>query len=228
MSFVLVTGGTTRGITSTDEAQLTAYAFDATVNFSPRRSAVISSHPIESGSNISDHTTVKNLTIDVEGIVGTSRLPRLTGSGISGDVLDLSDPEITRAASGPPSRTHSVVAVLTKIFDQREIITVASEYEVFANCIVTALSFPKTAREGDSVKITMTLEQIQVVNPRFATMSTTLLDYATTTFRRGGKPVKKSGEEGTQTEKEFMARTIERLGELGDVFISKIFKGDDA
>ena len=187
MALVLLTGGTTRGLSAPEDEILSAYAFDATVKLLPRFSSELTQHPVESGANINDHIITKNLVIDLEAVV--SRNPIAPNQGVDFDtsVPALSDDLFVGNDPEDRGRINTAYKILVEAFKSKSVITVASELEVYTNCVITSLQFPRSAEVGDSLKVTAVLEQAQIVKSKFAPISLSLLDSATTNKAKGGK-----------------------------------------
>lgn len=158
---ILVGGGPVEG--------LTPLVFDAALNVNPRFSNTVTKHPIETGSEVSDHVYKRNTVIDVDGLITNYSVGNIFEDNIRFN------------------RLQTVYDLLTRLHENREMISISSQYQVFNNCVITSLSIPRNAQIGDSLQVVMTLEQLQVVTSQFVQVSQELLDAAANNRNKGQK-----------------------------------------
>jgi hypothetical protein len=176
------------------EGTISVYSLDATLTFTPRLSSTITKHPVETGSTITDHVFLNNTIIDVTGIITNSGAIPVKGGTASGVGLGDLIPSPTVSGTGG-IRVQSAHDILVNIFNNRELITINSELQVYDNCIVTSLSLPRSPDIGDTLRIEMTLEQLQVVSSERLPVSSDLLDAIAINQKKGTKTASDSDNE---------------------------------
>lgn len=159
---ILAGGGPVNGLTSV--------YIDTTVNITPTFTRRVTTHPIEGGGNINDHSYKENLEIDIEGIFAQHSL-RMG--------------EDTISPSG--DRVRDAYQLLRGIHDRGELISVSSELEAYSNCLMTSLSFPRTSADGFVLPFSMRLEQLQIAETQTIQVSQALVDRAVTVVRASQK-----------------------------------------
>lgn len=127
---------------------LTPLVFDATTSVVPNRSSTVTKHPVETGVTITDHIFRNNTTIQVEGYI--------TNNAVAG-IRD----QYTN------DRTQTVYDLLTQLHRDRQLVAVSHRFEVFTDCAIVSLNLPDTPQLGGILHVTMTLEQLQVVESEF-------------------------------------------------------------
>jgi hypothetical protein len=190
MTLILLAGG----FGATGVPTIDSFKLDATVTLTPRRSTTVTKHPIEGGSTVSDHIFKNNTIIDVTGVVVNTPMPQSFRDAQLGR---------DRVATTPPGRFDRVQSahdVLVKAFEDQEILIISTELDSFSNCIITDLSMPRSAEIGDSLRVEMTLEQIQIVGTDITEVSPAIFDAASTNTKVGGKSTKDDNSPDLKTE----------------------------
>ncbi|EPT9214008.1 phage baseplate protein, partial [Enterobacter hormaechei] len=104
-----------------------AIVFDAVTDTGIRRQADITSYPVESGAEVSDHVQIKNNTFKLSGIISETpvRLEKdlLYSAGVNG------------------TRISQAIEYLDKMFDSRQPITLVTEHKVYENVILSGISY---------------------------------------------------------------------------------------
>lgn len=123
---------------------------DAITQVHPKHTSSITSHPVESGSNISDHIFTNNVVIDVMGEFSSSPVNKVQSNLVGYE---------------NNSRDQEAWGVLYKIYSQEQPLTIVSRFQVYENCFITALTALDEVDTGETLRFSMTLEQV-----RFATL----------------------------------------------------------
>ena len=112
------------------------------------------------------------------------------------------------------NRLQTVHDLLVSLHDSRQVISISSQYKVYSNCIITSLSIPRNAQIGDSLSVSITLEQIQIVTSQFVTVSQALVDAAARNQNKGQKTgVDSNNPNNSDAEKSTLDRANEWLQE---------------
>ncbi|HGV3499257.1 TPA: phage baseplate protein [Klebsiella michiganensis] len=113
-----------------------------------RRQADITSYPVESGAEVSDHVQIKNNTFKLSGIITETpvRLEKdlLYSAGVNG------------------TRISQVIQYLDKIFDSRQPITLVTEHKVYENVILSGISYDY--KSEFAMQFDLEFEQIRLVS----------------------------------------------------------------
>jgi hypothetical protein len=108
-------------------------------------------HPVESGSQITDHIITDPVSVDIEGFFSDAAF-RLDGQ----DSFDLG-----------PGRAQAILAELESIRDNREIFQLETRDTIYDNMVLTSFRVPRDAETGDASRVQITCRQINRVERRF-------------------------------------------------------------
>ncbi|EPG6279107.1 phage baseplate protein [Citrobacter freundii] len=124
-----------------------AIVFDAVTDTGIRRQADITSYPVESGAEVSDHVQIKNNTLKLSGIITETpvRLEKdlLYSAGVNG------------------TRISQAIQYLDKIFDSRQPITLVTEHKVYENVILSGISYDY--KSEFAMQFDLEFEQVRLV-----------------------------------------------------------------
>ncbi|HGK4671691.1 TPA: phage baseplate protein [Kluyvera georgiana] len=125
-----------------------AIVFDAVTDTGIRRQADITSYPVESGAEVSDHVQIKNNTFKLSGIISETpiRLEKdlLYSAGVNG------------------TRISQAITYLDKIFDSRQPITLVTEHRAYENVILSGISYDY--KSEFAMQFDLEFEQIRLVS----------------------------------------------------------------
>ncbi len=121
---------------------------DATLSHSIDRTATATQHPIESGSKTTDHIQADPVTVTVVGFVSNNPVTLLS----FGLVPQQDD-----------SRRKSAYDALVQTFDNKELVEVHSELEVFEDMAMTRLNVPRDRTNFNALQFTATFTKITKV-----------------------------------------------------------------
>ncbi|WP_370429217.1 phage baseplate protein [Klebsiella michiganensis] len=125
-----------------------AIVFDAVTDTGIRRQAEITSYPVESGAEVSDHVQIKNNTFKLSGVITETpvRLEKdlLYSAGVNG------------------TRISQAIQYLDKIFDSRQPITLVTEHKVYENVILSGISYDY--KSEFAMQFDLEFEQIRLVS----------------------------------------------------------------
>ncbi|WP_410731974.1 phage baseplate protein [Citrobacter freundii] len=125
-----------------------AIVFDAVTDTGVRRQADITSYPVESGAEVSDHVQIKNNTFKLSGIITETpvKLEKdlLYSAGVNG------------------TRISQAIQYLDQIFDSRQPITLVTEHKVYENVILSGISYDY--KSEFAMQFDLEFEQIRLVS----------------------------------------------------------------
>ena len=125
-----------------------AIVFDAVTDTGVRRQADITSYPVESGAEVSDHVQIKNNTFKLSGIITETpvKLEKdlLYSAGVNG------------------TRISQAIQYLDQIFDSRQPITLVTEHKVYENVILFGISYDY--KSEFAMQFDLEFEQIRLVS----------------------------------------------------------------
>ncbi|EPK7358310.1 phage baseplate protein [Enterobacter ludwigii] len=125
-----------------------AIVFDAVTDTGIRRQADITSYPVESGAEVSDHVQIKNNTFKLSGIITETpvRLEKdlLYSAGVNG------------------TRISQTIQYLDKIFDSRQPITLVTEHKVYEDVILSGISYDY--KSEFAMQFDLEFEQVRLVS----------------------------------------------------------------
>jgi hypothetical protein len=121
--------------------------FDATVRRSETNTATLSKYPVEEGFKISDHISVANLTLSVEGSISLANNSVLNLAGVG----TLSDPDKARTD-------------LKEIFENKEEILLVTPEFPYSGVYITSLVFSRESPTRGVLTFSMRLERPRKVS----------------------------------------------------------------
>lgn len=125
-----------------------AIVFDAVTDTGIRRQAEITSYPVESGAEVSDHVQIKNNTFKLSGVITETpvRLEKdlLYSAGVNG------------------TRISQAIQYLDKIFNSRQPITLVTEHKVYEDVILSGISYDY--KSEFAMQFDLEFEQVRLVS----------------------------------------------------------------
>jgi hypothetical protein len=122
------------------------YEIDIAETEEHRYDATVTSDPVETGSNITDHVKLEPDVVTFTGVVSDTPFGDLLERRLLDDV-------------------HSVTAYETilKVRDAREPVTIETSLRKYESMILRNLSVPRSADTGDALVFTATFQEIKLV-----------------------------------------------------------------
>ena len=164
-------------IIAKDKRQRTKIAtleLDAAISVVYSRTADVTDHPVERGSNVSDHVRPKPVEIKIEGMLTNTPI----GVGITVDPFSTITPTST-------DRSSKAFTELHRLFEAGETLKIVSELFSFENMVIQSLDIPRDSKSGDAFFFTCNLKQIRMVKGERVTVS---IPRASTKASQGAKP----------------------------------------
>lgn len=140
----------TDGTTSSREEKM-IFAFDVTTRMDTNYSADLSKYPVSSGSEISDHITIRNKKFTVNGVVSNTPFERHPG-------------EVLAEYGTGDDRLSPAFAFLDQCISMRTPMTLYTEFEKVDNVVITGLQFSNESQEA--VEFRLDLEQVRFAYAR--------------------------------------------------------------
>lgn len=166
---VLIAGGGNR-----KQEGEAAIWIDTITSIDPVFSSVITQHPVESNSSITDHRYRVNPVFAIEGYI--SGHPHYGENPFTDNLVDanLSNPPTTLSTGNPftPSnpRVQAAYDILKAANESNEPLTLVTELERYDNCLITRLSLPQSVAMSESLHVSITLEQVRLVTTEEVTL----------------------------------------------------------
>lgn len=149
-SFSSILGGGPRKAILAVQETFEAIVFDASVSETHSKAVDVTDHPVEVGSDISDHVRKKPDELSVNVIV-TNHPPILLASLRATPISGFGDPS---------TRAEDAFAFLESIHDAGKLVQFTTTFKVYRNMIITSLSIPRDAARGNVADIQMSLREI--------------------------------------------------------------------
>lgn len=179
------------------KAQIGFLKLDASISENHNRSAQVTDNEIEDGSEVSDHVKLDPESLTMEGMVSDAPVSVL-GLGVSeGDILgaakdfingdksafsNLADSFTSQFKSKSSASTEDLVKranrtpkeawkYLNELWKNRQPFSIVTSLDRYENMIITNLSAPRTAKNGNSLMFTATLRKISIVKSSVVTIA---------------------------------------------------------
>lgn len=138
------------------------FLIDAALTEGHKYSAQLTKYPVESGSQIADNVTKDPTVVTIEGIVSDTPL----GNALQARQSAQSNPDATFEFL--PS--DEALAVLERIYDDEEPVTVETSLKRYENMVLIDLDIPVDGETGDALRFTATFEQVTIRTNRRTTV----------------------------------------------------------
>lgn len=145
--------------------------FDALINESKSYSSDVPEYAVETGYSVSDNISIKPLTVDMTLFITNTPVTWRKQHG---------------ASSG---RVSSVIAMLERMYFQRQLLTVMTSTDVYTNMAITAMTVPKDETNKTSREISISLKQV--------TVAVAAITGIPDSYARGGESGKNAGTAST-------------------------------
>lgn len=161
-------------------------AIDCTVTETHTATATVTEHPVESGSNITDHIRPEPVQLAVTGIItnspiGTRQTQRVINAG--GAVVGVAASLIAEQAQNAVNAAALITTLLTapktsigyaetawkKLEGYRQTakpIRVVTRDRTYESMAMLSLTVPKTAKTGDALEFSATFKEVRIVENR--------------------------------------------------------------
>ncbi len=165
------------GLPTTILSRVCVVDIDAVLSEKHRFDNLVTEHPLEDGSPVTDHIVNQPVVLDMEGRITDTPLSILAsvGSGATGLIAsDLSvdgqqiDPAAIAAGTGVlgatlPGRAKLAYQELVALYVSRETFTVLSGINEYLNMAFESLEFPRNAQDGRSLRFRATMRELIIV-----------------------------------------------------------------
>lgn len=160
------------GLPTTILSRVGVVDVDAVLTEKHRFDNLVTQHPIEDGSPVTDHIVNLPVTLDMEGRITDTPLSILAsiGSGATGLIgSDLGvDPAVLAAGTAVlgaslPGRAKLAYQELVALYVSRETFTVISGINEYLNMTFESLEFPRAAQDGRSLRFRASLRELIIV-----------------------------------------------------------------
>ena len=125
---------------------------DAVISETINLNNTVTSAPIETGENVTDHVYNEPLEFSMECIVSDSDIVRSFTSSPGTDPLQ----------QKPLARIKAYETLLD-LWKARSPIDVVAGYEVYSNMLVTSISIPRSNDDGDSIRFSVSFIQANIL-----------------------------------------------------------------
>jgi hypothetical protein len=142
---------------STQPTKIESIALDAALREVHSGEVEVTEHPVEQGSNITDHTRPKPDRLTIDAIV-TQRTRVVEAFGVSFVSSSLED-----SRQGAAGYAETAYAKLVELKDKGSPITVVTQIRTYDDMILTSLSVPRDSKTGDALLFTASFQRVILV-----------------------------------------------------------------
>lgn len=133
---------------------LNVLEFDASIRETHSSEVTITDHPVEKGSDISDHARRRPDTLQINGVVTNNPVVILRSQRALPSVRD----------GDPNTRAEDAYGFLLELQSQRLVVGCSTTLRDYANMLITSLSVPRESRTGTIADISLTLREIAIAD----------------------------------------------------------------
>lgn len=133
---------------------------DASLEESHLHQALVTSNPVEEGSDVTDHVSINPVTLTMTGFVTDSPVKFLQGVQ-----------QLLSSTSGSGSISSSAHDDLRFLFNSKTPFTVVTGLDTYENMVFRRLNFPRNAQTGETLRF-----EAELVQVTFASFQTAALN----------------------------------------------------
>lgn len=159
------------------------YVIDAALSEDHTFDSEVTTHPVERGSNITDHIRKLPISVTIEGIVSDTPVGR--AGVVRSGVAALQEEGLIETQTFSSEALDALLAVR----DRAEPVTITTSLKVYSNMALERLSVPKDAATGAALRFTATFVEIRIVENK-RTRVRTAVPRGRGKGRGGNKPSK--------------------------------------
>lgn len=141
--------------------QIGAIVLDASITETHTSEVEVTEFPVEKGANVADHRRVKPDGLTIEGLVSNTPLPEPNDPSTH---YSEGAAEFDSKATFKAGRAGQAYADLLALKDSGDLITVVTGLRTYENLTMVALSVPRDARTGQSLRFSATLKELRIVS----------------------------------------------------------------
>jgi hypothetical protein len=130
--------------------------FDVSVSEKHSASVEVTGHPVEEGSEISDHIRALPETVEINGVVTNTPIVYLA------DLLAASP--LTNATGRSDDRVEDAYQELLRIMRAGELVKVVTSLRDYENMVLTSVEVPRDVRQGSILNASISLRQMLIAN----------------------------------------------------------------
>lgn len=147
-------------LTNKRRTSIASIVLDASVQETHTTSATVTSHPVESGADLTDHVHKEPDTIQITGIISNTStvFPQaLPGVALAGSIANL-------FSGSSNDLAQKAYQDLKKLVDERTLVTVETTLRTYENMLLENLTVTRDMNYGDALYFTCTARELRIVN----------------------------------------------------------------
>lgn len=140
---------------------ISGFPFDLFISEKHKLDFSVSDHPIQNGATISDHVHPELQECTIEGMFTNHSMRKLEGINKVTFKDEFATKEEKETLTNRALRKFDELRVLA---NKRRPVRLVTALQVYPKMIITSLSYDRDAKSGSSIRFSMTLREIQIVN----------------------------------------------------------------
>lgn len=148
-------------ITRPTPAQIDTIVIDAAVTETHTLSNTVTDHPVEEGSNVSDHSRPEPDKIQLDCVVSDTPL-QTTSSGSTVSV-ESHGFRFSATAKQDTTRSKNAYDKLVQLREQGSLVTVVTSLRSYDSMAIESIQIPRDAKNAGALRFTVSLKKVRVV-----------------------------------------------------------------
>lgn len=144
--------------TGTKRDKLGPVTITCAVRETHTRTADVAEHPLEVGTDVSDHRTVKPDELSIDGIISDAI------TDIVDDIINAPDADIGRFSPVGKSQVQEAYEKLMDMFDKSDVFTAVTSLKLYKNMVFTRFMVTRDKDTGTILSFSATLKQVTFVS----------------------------------------------------------------
>ncbi len=150
------------------------------------RAATVTSFPLETGSNISDHAVLSNNQLELQCVVSGNPFEFINTTRQLFDIDEIRNPlsyaekskrvfrqlgSVGNILQTNESRVENAFRYITEIHKNRNPVRIVTDYELYEDMIMTNLTINQNTSTGDTLEFVAKFEQVNIVSNQLVIVS---------------------------------------------------------
>lgn len=141
-------------------------AFDAVVSLKHSSEVVVTEHPVEKGSDVTDLARPKPDTLIIDGFISDAPIDRTWGQYVTNQTTSSLGNQSTNPNGGGfgTGRARTAFALLHELKNNSTVFNVNTTLNYYTNMVISSLDIPQDSGTGGSLKVTISLKALRIIS----------------------------------------------------------------
>ena len=144
------------------KGNIAGFFFDGFLSVNHQHTTVITSHPVQSGADISDHAYVEPVSLTIQ-LIMSDATPK-------DQIVDKLSENYYR--NNAQTRSIGAYKILRELQKQKRVFDVSTKFETYSNMMISSIVVSESSETVNALDATISLKQILIANEKYVKVST--------------------------------------------------------